>query len=191
MDDKEGLAATAGLGSRACAILIFVGWPITVLFPLWLFGALISALPKRLSLKQAKQLSWIFGIVLLIDMFGVRLLPLRAIQAEYIVGFLTSLLLWAVVQQTAPAKGGLYKTISGFFSRISNTLYLFHLPMAMFLYGFLNSPWHPWAYTQRNVAMYLVSDAMIVVLVYGIWRVFEENTDLIREKVFERERRMS
>jgi peptidoglycan/LPS O-acetylase OafA/YrhL len=151
---------------------------------------LTSALPKPLSLRQAKQLSWVFGVVLLAGMFGVRLLPVRAILAEYIVGLLTSLLLWSVVQQTGPAKHGFYKTVAGFFSRISYTLYLFHLPMAMFLCGLLNSPWHRWTYTPKNVAMYLASDTVIVVLVYGLWRLFESNTDLIRAKVFEREQKM-
>jgi peptidoglycan/LPS O-acetylase OafA/YrhL len=178
-------------GMGACAILIFVGWPIAILFPIWVFGALASVLPRKLSLKQAKGLSWASGALLLAGMFGVRLLPVRAIQAEYIVGLLTSLLLWCVVQQTSPAKEGLYKTIAGFFSRISYTLYLFHLPMAVFLCGLLNSPWHGWAYTPKNVAMYLASDTVIVILVYGLWRLFESNTDLIRAKVFERERRMS
>jgi peptidoglycan/LPS O-acetylase OafA/YrhL len=121
-------------------------------------------------------------------MIGVRLLRLQAVPADYLIGVLTALLLWAVVQQTTPAREGLYKTVTGFFSRISYTLYLFHLPMAMFVSGLLNSPWRRWTYTPKNVAIYLGSDMVLLLCVYGLWWTFEAKTDRIRAWIFERER---
>jgi peptidoglycan/LPS O-acetylase OafA/YrhL len=172
----------------ACALLTFVGWHIAILFPIWIFGALASMLPRRFSMKQAKQLSAVFSILLLTGMIGVRLLRLQAVPADYLIGVLTALLLWAVVQQTTPAREGLYKTVTGFFSRISYTLYLFHLPMAMFVSGLLNSPWRRWTYTPKNVAIYLGSDMVLLLCVYGLWWTFEAKTDRIRAWIFERER---
>jgi peptidoglycan/LPS O-acetylase OafA/YrhL len=184
---KSGWLARLGWALGACAVLTFVGWHITVLFPIWVFGALASMLPRRYSSNQAKFFSWVFGVVLLGSMVGVRLLPIRAVQAEYFIGLTASVFLWAIVQQTEPAKEGVYKAVSGFFSRISYTLYLFHVPIAVFLCGLLNSPWHRWPFTPKYVALYVANDAMIVLLAYGLWRLFEANTDLIRTKVFERE----
>jgi peptidoglycan/LPS O-acetylase OafA/YrhL len=187
---KSGWPARIAWALAACAVLIFVGWHIAVLFPIWVFGSLASMLPRRFSLRQAKLFSWLFGALLLGSMIGVRLLPIRVVQAEYFVGLLASLFLWAIVQQTEPAKDGVYKTVSGFFSRISYTLYLFHVPIAVFLCGSLNSPWHRWPLTPKYVALYVAIDAMIVLAAYGLWRLFEANTDLIRAKVFEGERQL-
>jgi peptidoglycan/LPS O-acetylase OafA/YrhL len=187
---KSGWRARLGWALGAGAVLTFVGWHITVLFPIWVFGALASIIPRQFSLTQAKLLSWTFGAVLLGSMVGVRLLPIRVVQAEYCIGLLASLFLWAIVQQTEPAKDGVYKAVSGFFSRISYTLYLFHLPIAVFLCGLLNSPWHRWPFTPKYVALFVADDALIVLLAYGLWRLFEANTDWIRAKVFEREPRI-
>lgn len=187
---KMGWGARLGWALGTCAVLTFVGWDITVLFPIWVFGALASMLPRKLSLSRAKALSWLFSVVVLGVMVGVRLLPIRLVAAEYLIGAFTSILLWALVQQTQPADEGVYKAVSGFFSRISYTLYLFHLPLAVFLCGLMNSPWHSWSYTPKHVALYVTSDAIVVLLAYGLWWLFESNTDLIRAKVFEREQRV-
>jgi peptidoglycan/LPS O-acetylase OafA/YrhL len=172
----------------ACALLAFVGLHIAILFPIWILGAIASYLPRRLSIRNAKILSALFTVLLLAGMIGVRLLRLQTVQAGYLIGVLTSLLIWALVQQTAPSKDGIYKAVSGFFSRISYTLYLFHLPLAMFACGLINSPWRPWSYSLKSVAGFLAIDAMILVAVYGIWSAFEANTNAIRYWVFERER---
>jgi peptidoglycan/LPS O-acetylase OafA/YrhL len=185
---KRGWALRIAYVLAACVLLMFVGRHIAILFPVWIFGAVASMLPRRFSVKQAKRLSAVFGLLLLTGMVGVRLLHFQAVPADYLIGVLTALLLWAVVQQTAPASDGLYKTVTGFFSRISYTLYLFHLPMAMFVCGLLNSPWRRWTYTPKNVAMYLASDFMILLLIYGLWWIFEAKTDTIRTWIFERER---
>jgi peptidoglycan/LPS O-acetylase OafA/YrhL len=187
---KSGLRARLMWGLGACAVLTFVGWHITVLFPIWVFGALASIMPRKFSVKQAKAFSWVLSAALLGSMVGVRLMPVRPIQAEFFIGLLTSLMLWGIVQQTQPAKDGVYTSVSGFFSRISYTLYLFHVPIAVFLCGLLNSPWHPWPLRPKYVVLYVANDAIIVLLAYGLWRLFEANTDLIRAKVFERERRL-
>jgi peptidoglycan/LPS O-acetylase OafA/YrhL len=175
----------------ASALLVFVGRHIAILFPIWILGALASILPRRFSAKQAKSRSAAFGLLLLSGMIGVRLLRLQAVPADYLIGMLTALLLWSVAQQTAPARHGVYKNVTGFFSRISYTLYLFHLPIAMFVCGMLNSPWHRWSYTAKNVSIYMVSDLMILLLVYSLWWIFEANTDKIREWIFEQERHIS
>jgi peptidoglycan/LPS O-acetylase OafA/YrhL len=185
---KRGWLLRLGYVLAACAILIFVGWHIAILFPIWIFGALASMLPRRFSVQQAKKFSTIFSLFLLTGMIGVRVLRLHAVPADYLIGVLAALALWAIVQQTTPARDGLYKTVTGFFSRISYTLYLFHLPMAMFVSGLVNSPWRRWTYTPKNIAIYIGGDAVILLCVYGLWWLFEAKTDTIRAWIFERER---
>ena len=184
----RGWAARLGYGLGGVAVLVFVGWHIAILFPIWIFGALGSTLPRRSSVSHSRKISAIFGLLLLSGMIAVRLLRLQAIPADYLIGLLTVLLIWAVVQQTAPAQDSLYKSVTGVFSRISYTLYLFHLPMAMFVCGWLNSPWHRWSYSPESVAIYLASDLIILICIYGFWWIFEANTDALRTWIFVRER---
>lgn len=171
----------------ACAVIVFVGKHIAILFPIWILGALANILPRRLAAKQAKLVSAFLTALLLAGMVGVRFFHLQMVQAGYLLGILVSLLIWAIVQQTEPSKDGLYKSVAGFFSRISYTLYLFHIPLAMFASGLINSPWKPWTYTVKNISMFVMVDAIVVLIVYGFWSLFEKNTDKIRSWVFERE----
>ena len=186
---KRSWAVRAMWAAGAVAILAFTGWSIAVLFPVWLLGALVSLLPREFSPRQAKIWSLIFAVILLAGMFGVRLLRVEMVRAEYLIAVLASLLLWALIQQTQHSSGSVYPAVAGFFSRISYTLYLFHLPLALFLSGLLNSPWHQWAKTPKNLAIFIGSDLLIVAIAYGLWRVFENNTDVVRERIFERESR--
>jgi peptidoglycan/LPS O-acetylase OafA/YrhL len=175
----------------AVALLFFVGRQIAILFPLWIFGALVAVIPGNLSPRTAKLSSVLVTALLLFCMFGVRLLHMEEIKAEYLIGIMASLLIWVLVQQTSPSSSGLYRTLAGFFSQISYTLYLFHMPLAMFLSGLLNSPWHRWASTPGNLIKFLLIDALILACAYGLWRIFEANTDYVRLRVFEREARLA
>ena len=174
----------------AIALLYFVGWRIAILFPLWIFGALVAALPGKLTPRAATTCSLLLAATLLFCMFGVRLLHMEEIRADYVVGLVASLLIWALVQQTNPSREGYYRKIAGFFSKISYTLYLFHVPLAMFLSGLVNSPWHRWSASPLNLLKFLLIDALTVSIAYAFWRIFEANTDLLRMRLFERESKL-
>ena len=171
----------------AALVFWFVGAAIALQFPLWLMGALLLLLPQRLTERQARTGSLVSLMLLLVTMIGVRLLHQRPIVADYILGLTACVLLFFLVQQRAPAKPGLYKGITGFFSRISYSLYLFHLPIAVFLCSRFNQPWVSWAKTPAHAAEFLAIDAGIVAVVWCLWRVFEANTDKVRAWLFDRE----
>jgi peptidoglycan/LPS O-acetylase OafA/YrhL len=84
-----------------------------------------------------------------------------------------------------------YSAVSGFFSRLSYTLYLVHLPLAVFACGLLNRPWHIWAKTGLNLSLWLATNVVVVGVAYLFYRIFEANTDSVRRvvmRVMERQR---
>jgi peptidoglycan/LPS O-acetylase OafA/YrhL len=169
----------------AVAMLVFITAPVAVLFPIWICGAAVAVLPKPLSSSRARWLSVVCLPVLLICMVEVRLLPLSVVFEEYLIGIVSSVFLYLLAQQRAIAGRGIYKTLAGFFSQISYTLYIVHLPIAVFLAASINSPWHEWSKTPAHLASFLLLDAVVLACATLLWRLFEANTDSIRRSLFE------
>jgi len=166
------------------ALLWFIGLRISLQFPVWIAGAALLYVPQKLSERQARSGVSASFLLLILTMGGVRLLHFRPISADYTLAIVTAVFLYFTIQVHAPAKRGVYKTVAGFASRISYSLYLFHLPIAVFLCSIVNNPWRPWAPTSPHIMSYLVTDGLIVVIVYFMWRVFEANTDAVRIRLF-------
>jgi peptidoglycan/LPS O-acetylase OafA/YrhL len=168
----------------AVALMIFTGRDMSLLFPLWILGALVSVIPRKFTAARAKWMSMLVGVVLLAVMLGVRLLRWPALQADYLIALATAVLLYFLAQQTDQAKPGVYKTLSTFFSRISYTLYLFHVPLAVFLCALLNNPWHQWPKSPIRLVAFVISDAILVTFAYLLWKLFESRTEEIRRALF-------
>jgi peptidoglycan/LPS O-acetylase OafA/YrhL len=168
----------------AVGLMIFTGLNMTVLFPLWIFGALISIVPRVFTAASAKWLGVLNALLLLAVMLGVRLMHWNSLPADYLIALVAGTLLYLLAQQTNRAKPGLYKSFASFFSRISYTLYLFHVPLAIFLCAVLNSPWHQWQKTPVRLAMFALSDSVLIVCAYLLWRLFEARTDQVRIFLF-------
>ena len=174
----------AGCVVAAAALIWFTGLKVALQFPLWILGALLVLVPQRLTEQQARRGAIVGFAVFLVAMVGVRLLPCNALTADYVVGSATCVLLYFGVQQRAHASEGVYKHVANFTSKISYSLYLFHLPMAVFLCAWLNDPWRPWKATGPHLSVFLAADAFIFGCVYLLWRVFEANTDAVRRRLF-------
>ena len=172
----------------ACAILWFVGLKISILFPIWIMGAVVSILPSKLGDSGARLFSLLSTGALVLGVLTLRLLHMEAVLAEYIIGLLSAVLLYGLIAQTGPARPGIYRRVAGFFSNISYSLYLFHLPCAVFLCALLNSPWQPHRKTWRTLSWFALSDLVILAVVYLFWLVFESKTELIRARIFRAER---
>ncbi len=182
----------------ACGVLWFVGPAIAVLFPIWLMGALVSVTPPKLSKSTARAFSWVALGALLLSIGGVRLLDMSAVRAEYVIGIFTSLLLYGIIAQNwawgerSPRSGAAsYRGVSRFFSNISYSLYLFHLPLAVFLCGLVDSPWRSLHKGTRSLVWFAFSDLLILGLVYLLWWAFESRTDVLRSKLFRAEARVA
>ncbi len=173
-------------GAFAVGILLFIGRGMTSLFPIWLTGAAVTMVPWRLPERTARWLAAGFLPLLLMIMLGARISPLGTLVTEYIVGAAASIFLYLLVQQRSPSRDSAYKNVAKYFSEVSYTLYIAHLPIAVFLASLVNSPWYEWEKTPANLLLFLALDGLVLLLATLLWRLFEANTDAVRQAIFER-----
>ena len=167
-------------GLLSVGIFIFVGKNISLLFVVWLMGAAVARSPLKLPpdvKRLATLLSWsqFLGVTLLL-----RIHPFYPLQGELILGVSFSLLLYTLLHMRQPVKSLMFQRIGNTMASFSYSLYLFHLPMLVFLTGLVHSPWRPWPVDGPHVT----SAALLVVLTYCyayccFW-LFERNTDQLR-----------
>jgi peptidoglycan/LPS O-acetylase OafA/YrhL len=182
-----GRATRIWSGVGAVGLLLFVGWRIAAFFPVWILGALIELMPKRSTAEASPRNAVLLTGLLLVTMVGVRVAGLDVIPALTLIGVVTCGLIYFLVQMRTPSRRGIYRRVAGYFSHISYSLYLFHLPLAVFLCGWMDHPWHLWAKTPRNVGLWVGSDLLILLVVTGLWHLFEARTDKVRAWVFREE----
>jgi peptidoglycan/LPS O-acetylase OafA/YrhL len=168
----------------AAGIILLVGRSISQLFPIWILGALISVMPQNIPRRAAKISSAVLACLLPIVFVAVKRCLLPKYGAEWIVALFFAIFLYMVLHQIEKARTGIYQTMSGFFARISYTLYLFHLPLAVFMCAWLNTPWHYWQRSPPNVAIFAMLNVVVVLVSYLVYLMFEANTDRVRHSLF-------
>jgi peptidoglycan/LPS O-acetylase OafA/YrhL len=155
----------------------FVGKEIVIYFPTWLLGAAVAALPVT-------KLSRWLAIPLLASSISclllVKWLDLSKYSAAWCVAIAFSLILFCAVRQVGRCRNVMYRRVSGFFSDISYTLYLVHLPLAIFICALLDNPWHSYSLSFTSVGIFVLINSAIVIAAYGFYRMFEGNTGKIR-----------
>ena len=156
---------------------VFVGRDIVALFPAWLLGAAIAALPvTKLSKAFVIPLLTfsISGLVL------VKMLDVSKYGAAWGAAIAFSIILFCAVRQRGDCTNVVYRRVAGFFSDISYTLYLIHLPLAIFICALVDRPWHYYSLSIMNVSMFLLMNAAVVVAASLFYKLFEGNTDRVR-----------
>src|SRR5882757_9437322 len=156
----------------------FVGNDIMTLFPCWLLGAAIATIPVR-------KLSRSFAIPLLAFSISalclVKMFDLSKYGAAWCAAIACALILFCAVRQPGRCSNVLYQRVAGFFSDISYTLYLIHLPLAIFICALVNRPWHYYSVSLPNISMFLLMNAAVVVAASLFYKLFEGNTDRVRQ----------
>lgn len=170
-------------------IALLVGINISLLFLIWVLGALLSIAPLVIPQKIAKILSGLLVGIGPIILIMVRRATLPIYIAEWIVALFSALTIYFLLHQTEKSQKGLYRNIAGFFSRISYTLYLVHLPLAVLLCAFVNNPWHRWSKSPQHLAIFLALNTVLVLVSYLIYLLFEAKTDMVRRALFHRRAR--
>lgn len=165
------------------AISYFVGSLILLHLPIWILGAVVAWLPAKLSERTARILALVVGIVLVLSMPMLRAVPVSIYAAEWAMAIGSGCLIYLIKHLESQRRPNWYSAVSGFFSRISYTLYLVHLPLAVFLCAMLNRPWHVWAKNAGNLTIWAATDVAVVLLAYGFYLLFEANTDAVRKAV--------
>jgi peptidoglycan/LPS O-acetylase OafA/YrhL len=164
---------------------MFVGRRIFLLFFVWLLGALIATLPLKLPRKLLSLAIYVFPVLFPLSVLLVRRAHLPRYLAQWSVALSFSALLYVVLHRTEPAAASVYKSVAGFFSRISYSLYLVHLPLAVLLCACMNTPWQPWDKSPLHLAAFLLLNIVLVALAYLFYLAFEANTDVIRRVIFD------
>jgi peptidoglycan/LPS O-acetylase OafA/YrhL len=162
------------------AIGLMVGWDVSLLFFPWLLGALVSVVPLRLPRKAASIVATLLLILLPIVFLKIRSTPLPVVGVQWTVAIYFTFVLYLLLHQTEKARNGIYRSIASFFSRISYTVYLIHLPVAVFLCAYLDDPWHRWDKSPRNLAIFAGTSVALVLFGYLFYLAFEANTDKVR-----------
>jgi peptidoglycan/LPS O-acetylase OafA/YrhL len=172
--------------SLLLAITALVGKEIFLLFFIWLLGAFISILPLKVQGNPLRFSTGAFAILFSIVFVIVRRAYLPVYLAQWIIAICFSVLLYLLLHRTEPARAGIYKSVADFFSRISYTLYLVHLPLAVFLCACFNTPWRHWDKSPSHLVLFLLLNVVLVSFSYAFYLVFEANTDRIRRILFYR-----
>jgi len=159
------------------AAAIAVGRNMMALFPAWLLGAAVAAMPAMVFPRAVMipLLAVATSCILLI-----KKLDLSYYSAALCVALAFTLVLWSAVHHRGACRSNRYRRVSGFFSDISYTLYLTHLPLAIFMCALVNRPWHYHSLSPMNVLLFLLMNSAIVGFAYLFYRLFEGNTEPIR-----------
>ena len=165
---------------------LLVGSDVSLLFVPWLLGALVSLIPLRIPQGAARIMVSVLVLVLPLVFEKVRRTSLPVVGVQWTVALYFVIVLYLLLHQTEAARNGVYRSISGFFSRISYTAYLVHMPVAVFLCAYLNDPWHRWDKTPRNLTIFLGLNVGLVLFSYLFYLAFEANTDRVRQMLFQR-----
>jgi peptidoglycan/LPS O-acetylase OafA/YrhL len=120
------------------------------------------------------------AVFLPIVFFLALQLSIPATAARLVVALYFVFFLYLLLHQTAPARNGIYRSLSQFLSRISYTLYVVHMPVAVFICAYVNDPWHQWMKTPKNLSIFFALNLVIVLFAYLFYLPFEANTDKVR-----------
>jgi peptidoglycan/LPS O-acetylase OafA/YrhL len=180
---REGNARRAIYALAFVAILFFVGWKIALYLGIWLMGAALELLPRKLH-KQAISLLIPAGILLFLDVCAMMLkMNLGLVQSDFIVAATFCVLCYVMLNSKEEAKDSLYARASHFVAKMSYTLYLTHLPLLVFACALMMPVWHRWPLD----ALHIVGMVPILALVFGasylLYLFFERNTGAVRNTI--------
>jgi len=158
-----------------------VGPAIGLLFPIWILGALLSLAPRSLPKRPAVVGSSVLALFLPVACVLLIKLHLPRWQAQYLIAAYSTALLWFLLQQRSPSRRGLYQRVSSFFSHLSYSLYLFHLPILIFFTAMVNRPWKVLSHSPANLAKFAMVNLATVIVAEVLYRLFEARTDQVRD----------
>ena len=166
----------------ACAVGILLWKDPLACFPAWLFGALVNRLPLRIP-KPAQSRAVLLALVQMLGcMFALWRHPLNSTALDNgILGFSCCLFLYAALHRTEKQANKRYQGMAEHISRLSYTMYLFHLPFLIFL-GSIMAQHYPSGFRYES-AVAIVLTLCTYGYSYIMYRCFEAHTDQLRERV--------
>ena len=170
-----------GLG--VICIPLLIGIHGSFLFLIWVFGAVVSILPRRIPNHLAPWAALIAAGALACLVVMAKKLAFNYLASEMLIGLSSALLVYLVKCHDTVGVRSIYSGASHFFSKISYTLYLTHLPLVIFVTNLVNSPWSLSPPTLVTLAKFSIVIAAAILWSYGLYLLFESKTDSLRAAI--------
>lgn len=180
--------ARLGYAVGAAAIFVLIGAHKAYLFLPWVMGAAVSRLPSPPARFPGLTMLVASAIFLLVFV-GLKKLHLPLAASEMLIAVLSAGLIYLARRHTGVGTGPfawIYARVSSFFSQISYSLYLTHLPVMIFICAAINNPWAPWPLTPTTALMALCVCMAAIAWAWLVYLLFESHTDRARRFVAER-----
>jgi peptidoglycan/LPS O-acetylase OafA/YrhL len=167
----------------AVGIFVLIGVHAGYLFLVWMLGAVISQMPPRIPQHTAGKVVMVAAVVFVAVFLATKKFNTPRFSGEMIIAISTGILIYIVKCQSNISRPSIYSVTSRFFSNISYTLYLTHLPFLILLCAIFNSPWAKWSMSPLAAAEFLAIAAAAIVWSTVVYLMFESNTDIARRAV--------
>jgi peptidoglycan/LPS O-acetylase OafA/YrhL len=167
----------------AAIVLMWFSRNTLPLFPIWIAGALTSQLKPVLSEKTGRTFAWISGILLPVSMITLRRTDLPLFWIFATIAIIACCFIYSSRHLRVPSRTTLYAGFSELISKMSYTLYLVHLPIAVFLCACLDRPWHIWNRSAMHLSIWMASNIAVLGTAYLLYRLFEAHTDDVRRHI--------
>jgi peptidoglycan/LPS O-acetylase OafA/YrhL len=147
-------------------------------FVVWLFGGVSVWMMSRFrALRFAGLYSAALGLMLVVFLCGIRAKTSALLFNDITLGVVTMLLV--VFLSMTEMKLRLLKSVSAFLSSISYTLYLVHLPIAVFASAFFFEK--RITFTSASFIYFLAMCVFILSYAWAIYYLFERNTYRVKK----------
>ncbi len=159
----------------ACAW--FIGRTILLLFPLWLLGTLLVAIPAPRCGSFVRTLAAVVYFPLLFFLAKTHIV--QGVPSDYILGAATFFFIWLLLGAKSVAPSNTRVHLARVGARFSYTLYLVHVPFLVLLTALIagETRWQPDA---RHLLYGLGALLMAIVYAYAVASLTEFRTDIVR-----------
>lgn len=166
-------------------LLWFVGLSISLYFALWLLGGSVwwlthPAGSRKPFHSRPIQIGAVFLVAIVLGFIRVNIL--QGFLSDFVLAVAIGVLIGAYANFRAPRS--IISSVTQWFADISFTMYVVHLPVAVFLAAWLVPQRVP--FTTKNFAGFLALMAVMLMYITLMWLCFEKNT----RRIFEASRKL-
>jgi peptidoglycan/LPS O-acetylase OafA/YrhL len=180
---QRSLLSRGATGLLLILLLYSLGGRIAAYFAVWLIGAGIALVPKRIParVRGAYCLSTM-AIFMIANIFVLKVrLPL--ILSDDLIALSFALALYGILHYTERSDRRAYRIAAHGLANMSYTLYATHIPLLVFASAMLARPWQRWPMTFGSLSCFGLVIAAVFAVSYLSYRVFEARTREVREIV--------
>lgn len=180
---KNSILVRALFVIAACACLAFIGKHAAIRFAIWLLGVGVAMIPPVPGLGRpiARNAALLVLVGITVATHFSRFHA--SLIADTLVGLTFATFLLTTLNAPNRDLSQSRKWVSRGLSNVSYTVYLFHLPMLVFLHALLVPAGSLLPANAGNVGMVVGLVVSVFAVCVGMWWLFESRTDVVRKWV--------